>query len=188
MKLFQNKIIAMVIMVVMIASGTLIGSHNSLSKLANKVEDIFYSGVNGDGLSIQSDLDKRSDLARNLITVSSPYLPQDSEELKAVSSARDQLKNAISIHDKYDANKALDEAVFNLYSSLEKEGITAKDELINNYSKNPTRIYTDFRSFGDTITHDKYNEYAKEFNSILNGFPANILSKITLVKPLELFK
>lgn len=188
MKLLQNKTTAILIMIVMILAGTLIGSHNSLAKLSSKAENVFYSGINNDGLCIQSDLDKRSELARNLVTVASSYLPQDSAALTAVSSARDQLKNASSIKDKSDANKALDEAVFNLYSILEKDGITEKDELVNNFSKNPTRIYTDFRSFGDTIKHDKYNDYAKEFNEVITGFPANILSRLTLIKPLELFK
>lgn len=187
MKLLQNKTIAIVIMVIMIASGTFIGSHNSLSKLSKAAENVFYYGVNGDGLCIESDLNKRSELARNLLTVSSPYIPQDSAALKEVASARDDLKAASSIKEKYDANKDLDEAVFNLYSALEKDGITEKDELVNNFSKNPTRIYTDFRSFGDTIKHDKYNDYAKEFNGILVSFPANVLSKVTSVKPLELF-
>lgn len=188
MKLLNNKPTAILIMLIMILAGTFIGSHNSLSKLSSKAENTFYAGVNNDGLSIQSALDKRSELARNLVTVSSSYLPADTDVLTSVTSARDQLKNASTIQDKAKANKALDEAVFNLYSMLEKQGITEKEELINNFSKNPTRIYTDFRSFGDTIKHDKYNDYAKNFNNVLEGFPANLLSKLTLIKPLELFK
>lgn len=188
MKLLQNKTFAIITMILCIIIGTLIGSHNSLSKLSSKAEAIFFSGVNNDGISIESDLNRRSELARNLVTVASSYLPKDSEPLNAVSTARDYLNTATSISEKYDANKALDEAVYSLYSLLETQGITEKDELINNYSKNPSRIYTDFRSFGDTITHDKYNEYAKEFNYILESFPANILGKLTMIKPLELFK
>lgn len=188
MKGLQNKPLSFFIMAMMIAGGTLIGSHNSLSKLSTKAEAVFYSGVNNDGISIQSDLDKRSDLARNLVTVASFYLPKDSAELSAVSSARDQLNKASSILEKAYGNKALDEAVFILYSTLEQKGITEKEELVSNFSKNPTRIYTDFRSFGDTIKHDKYNTYAKEFNTVLEVFPANILSKVTFVKPLELFQ
>lgn len=188
MKLLDNKPTAILIMVIMILAGTFIGSHNSLSKLSNKAENVFYSGVNNDGLCIQSDLDKRSELARNLVTVSSSYLPSDTAALTSVAAAREQLKNASSIEAKSSANKALDEAVFNLYSMLENQGITEKEELINNFSKNPTRIYTDFRSFGDTIKHDKYNDYAKDFNNVLEGFPANLLSKLTFIEPLELFK
>lgn len=188
MKLLQNKPTAILIMIVMILAGTLIGSHNSLARLSNKAESVFYSGVNNDGLCIQSDLDKRSELARNLVAVSSSYLLQDSTALTLVSSARDQLEAASTIQEKSEANKALEEAVFNLYSLLDKEGITKKEELINNFSKNPTRIYTDFRSFGDTINHDEYNDYAKEFNEVLTGFPSNMLSKLTFIKPLELFK
>lgn len=187
MKILQNKSFAIFTMVIMIVMGSLIGSHNSLSRLYSKAENIFYSGVNNDGLSIQSDLDKRSELARNLVTVASSYIPQDSVALISVTEARDELKTATSIKEKAKANKALDEAVFNLYSLLDTKGITENEELINNFSKNPTRIYTEFKSFGDTIKHDKYNEYAKEFNNILSSFPANLLSKATFIKPLELF-
>lgn len=188
MKILQNKTFAIFTMVIMIVMGTLIGSHNSLSRLSNKAENIFYAGENKDGLSIQSDLDKRSELARNLVTVASAYLPQDTVALTAVTSAREELKNATSIKEKAKANKTLDEAVFNLYSLLDTEGITENEKLINNFSKNPTRIYTEFKSFGDTIKHDKYNEYAKEFNNILSSFPSNMLSKATFIKPLELFQ
>lgn len=188
MKVLQNKATAVLVMVVMIAAGTLIGSHNSLSKVATKAQNIFYTGVNNDGLSIESDLNTRSELARNLATVASAYLPSDSIALASISTARDNLKSASTIKEKAAANKALDEAVFTLYSLLEKDGITNKEELVSNFSKNPTRIYTDFRSFGDTIKHDKYNEYALEFNEILTTFPSNLLSKVTFIKPLELFK
>lgn len=188
MNVLQNKNFAKLTMILMIIAATLIGSHNSLTKLSNKAEAVFSAGINGDGLCIQSDLDKRSELARNLITVSSGYIPQDSAILKDVDSARNELKSASNINDKFDANNTLDEAVFNLYSTLEKEAITQKEELLNNFSKNPTRIYTEFRSFGDTIKHDKYNDYANEFNSALKAFPANILSKLTFVKSLELFQ
>lgn len=188
MSILQNKNFAKLTMILMIIVAILIGSHNSLTKLSDKAEAVFYEGINGDGLCIQSDLDKRSELARNLVTVSSAYVPQDSPLLKNVESARSELKSASDIDDKFDANNTLDEAVFNLYSTLEKEGITQKEELLNNFSKNPTRIYTEFRSFGDTIKHDKYNSCANEFNSALKVFPANILSKFTFVNSLQLFE
>lgn len=89
MKLLNNKPTAILIMLIMILAGTFIGSHNSLSKLSSKAENTFYAGVNNDGLSIQSDLDKRSELARNLVTVSSSYLPADTDVLTSVTSARD---------------------------------------------------------------------------------------------------
>ncbi len=188
MTILENKTFAKIAMVFLIIAATLIGSHNSLTKLSDKAESIFYNGVNGDGLCIQSDLNKRFELARNLITVSSPYLLPDDAAISDVEEARNELNGATTINEKYKANNNLEETMFNLYSTLEKQGITQKEELLNNFSKNPTRIYTEFRSYGDTIKHDEYNDYANDFNGALKNFPANILSKLTFVKSLELFQ
>lgn len=188
MTILENKTVAKVAMISLIIAATLIGSHNSLTKLSNKAESIFYTGVNGDGLCIQSDLDKRFEYARNLITISIAYLSPEDIAIIDVETARNELKKAETINKKYIANNSLEESMFNLYNTLEKQGITQKEELLNNFSKNPSRIYSEFRSFGDTIKHDKYNDYANDFNIALKNFPANILGKLTFVKSLELFQ
>lgn len=188
MSILENKSIAIIAMVLLIIASILIGSHNSLTKLSSRAESMFFNGINGDGLCIQSDLDKRLEFSRNLVTVSKGYLSPNDSSIINVETARNQLKKATTINDKYKANKNLDEAMFNLYTTLENQGITENEELLNNFSKNPTRIYSEFSSYGDTIKHDKYNEYANDFNGALKNFPANILSKVTFVKSLELFQ
>ena len=90
----KNPNVACVIMVIAIVLSVLIGGHRSLSAEASKVEDIFYNGVDGDGIGVNSDLDHRAALAYALVTVAKRYLPADDADIEAVLDACSALENA----------------------------------------------------------------------------------------------
>ena len=50
MKLFENKAMSLVLMVVLIAAGTWIGGYKGLNGLYGQAEDVFFTGEDGDGI------------------------------------------------------------------------------------------------------------------------------------------
>jgi hypothetical protein len=178
----QNSRLAFFVMLLMIIAGTLIGSHNSLQAMRESAAVVFTAGLQGNGLSIQGDLNERASAAYNMTVVARKYLPEDNAAIRRALAAREELLAAASIKEKARANQALEEAVKDLYEILNAVKLSAQDE------RYPQKIYTEFQSRGDTISHDPYNQTAAEFNGKLSAFPANVLGGLTGVKSLELFQ
>ena len=182
MSLWQKNSVASLVMVLMIVAGTLIGSHNSLRSIRDRASDVFSVGARGDGIGIQSDLRERDTAAHNMVVIARRYLPEENALIQNVLAAREALAGASSVTRKAGADKALAEAVRDLYDVLEGMNLSEQDV------RYPQRLYTDFRSAGDRISHDPYNQTAADFNRILSGFPAGLLGRLTGVRPLELFE
>ncbi len=174
--------IAVVVMVVTVfASG---GA--KLSALKSQADDVFYSGVSGDGLSIYGDLNMRLENAYNICTIAKRSGGDGSVELVSVQSAYDAL--AAALNDKAPRaslpalNRELTSSVETLYRAMDDYALSETDETLI------ARQYRSFLSANDTISHDGYNAKAADFNETLSGFPANIIAALTRVKPLEFFR
>ena len=63
-----------------------------------------------------------------------------------------------------------------LYRELGEKSLSDKDE---SYRQ---RLYTEFNSRGDTISHDPYYSYAADYNRILQKFPANLIAALTPIQ------
>ena len=63
-----------------------------------------------------------------------------------------------------------------LYRELGEKNLSDKDE---SYRQ---RLYTEFNSRGDTISHDPYYSYAADYNRILQKFPANLIAALTPIQ------
>ena len=63
-----------------------------------------------------------------------------------------------------------------LYQALGDEMLSGNDE------KYRERLYADFNSRNDTISHDPYYKYAADYNEILMHFPANVIAGLTPAK------
>ena len=74
------------------------------------------------------------------------------------------------------ANSGMDAAMAALYQALDEKILSANDE------KYRQRLYADFNSRNDTISHDPYYKYAADYNEILMHFPANIIAGLTPAK------
>ncbi len=182
MSIWRKNSFAFVAMLLMIIAGTLIGSHNTLNGMREEAAAVFAAGIKGDGIGIQGDLSERDAAAYNMVVIARKYLPEDNAVIQQVIKARADAAAAGSVAKKAEADKALESAVKDLYQVLNAAKLSAQDE------KYPQRIYTEFRSRGDTISHDPYNKVAADFNKKLSAFPAGLLGGLTGVKPLELFQ
>jgi len=182
MNLLYRKNIGILVMVLLMLFSALTGTHRGLSKLQGKAEAVFQLGEAGDGIGIQSDLNERLDLAYNLVTIGRKYLSAEDPMLTKVLGTREQLEQAQSPKAKYEANAALSLAVTDLYKELKGRSLSAVD------APYPDKLYAEFNSRNDTISHDPYNQYASEFNEKLEAFPASVLSKLVFIGPLELYQ
>ena len=181
MERWKNQSTAILIMILMILGSAFLGSRSSLMELRTKAEQVFLLGSEGDGIGIQNDLEERSAAAYNMTVIARNYLSEGDAVIQAVLEAREELAAAEGPGEKYEADQELETAVKDLKAKLEGLELTEKD------APYPQRLYTDFLSRGETISHDPYNSLAADFNEALKEFPANILSRLTGVKELELF-
>ena len=181
MNKLDNKRFAVVGMIVLIVLSVFIGAARSLYPMRSEAQQIFFEGIDKDGLGIQNDLNKRIELAYNLVTIAHKYCDSDTDEIKAVLSARDELTKSDSIKEKYRANVSLTEATEDLVNDLSSYSLSDKDE---RYRK---EIRDDLASRNEIISSDGYNALASSFNSELSAFPASIIGRLIGVRPLELF-
>ena len=174
MKLLDNKAICLILMVVLIVSGTWISGYRGFSRLYNSAEKVFFTGEDGDGICIANDLSERVIAATNLVTMASGYSAVQGE-VQSVADAAADLSNASDIASMSRCNQELDTAVTALYNALGDQQLTEKHE---SYRQS---LYADFTSRGHTISHDPYNQYAQAYNEALRGFPAGLLASVTPV-------
>ncbi len=182
MNWLYRKNIGILAMVFLILFSALTGTHRSLAKLQGKAEAVFTAGEAGDGIGIQSDLNERLALAYNMVTIGRKYLPEGDPLLEQVLAARSQLEAAEGPASKYEANEAMSLAMKDLYDALKGRSLSSVD------APYPDKLYAEFNSRNDTISHDPYNKLAVEFNSVLKAFPANVLGRLVFIRPLELFQ
>ena len=84
------------------------------------------------------------------------------------------LTNLQTVAKKYPAaNTQMETAMTELYRVLDGASLSEKDE------KYRQRLYTDFNSRNDTISHDPYYSYAADYNKLLAQFPANVIAALT---------
>ena len=178
----RNPRFATVVMAVMIVLAVVLGGGRSLRSLKRGVEDLFWNGVDGDGIGVASDLSKNRDDAYNLLSVARGYsVPEDVlSALEAAVSAVDKAgRDAGKL---FEANTSLTGAVTALYEELGRQTLSERDET---YRQN---LYHSVLARNDTMSRDGYNTAAQDFNQKLERFPASLLRTITFVTPAPLFR
>lgn len=184
MKIFENKALSILLMVVLIAGGLFIGGMKGLNGLYGDVEDVFFLGADRDGIGVANDMTERVSAATNMITIARKYEASANETYKEaiqwLGSDVAALENALNgkgdIADAVAANKNVDTAMTFLYNEMEHVNLSAQDE------KYRQSLYADFNSRNDTISHDPYNQYAQEYMSVFDGFPASLIAAVMPVK------
>lgn len=181
MRLSENRAIAWLVFAACVVFSLSFSSGRALSNLRADNERVFFSGTaQSMGLSIDKHLSTRAGCAYNIASVAGNY-PIDKALTANAKDAADQLSSAGTIEEKNAANLACERAVQDLYTAIDNAALSATDR---NYALSQ---YRDFQAAGDLIRHDKYNEYATDFNQELSAFPARLLANMTGVKPLTLF-
>lgn len=179
MTVLKKRPVAIAIAVAVCLAALFVSGRSGLAGQRAKVESVFYTGENGDGLCIFSDLNSRLDCAYNISTV---VRRNDSSyhaliELDGAYAAMKQAMDGGSVSEMSTADKALGSAVETVYRYALNLDMSETDETL------VTRQYRTFMSAADTISYDPYNSLARRFNSENSGFPAGLFG----VKDLEYF-
>jgi len=178
----KNRKTAKCITALIILFSVLLGAHLSLTKLKEETLSVFYQGEYKGEKGIQSDLEYISDQCYNLTVVAGRYMNREEETVKVVSERLEALKKADTPGDKFKAKEDLIKVSMGLHEKLDLMNLSEKD-----------RYYCDsfpvnLKSRELIISHSSYNEKAASYNRCLQRFPANILSRITFIRPLELYE
>lgn len=177
----KNPKVAAAILSVVILISIGIGSSRSLGAIADKATDVFNNGVSGDGFSIANDLNSRIYASVNLVTVAQKYLGETDPAIQKLLSAKTDLADAKTPSEKFDANLRLTEAAANLNEQLLSAPLSDKDI---SYRKG---LMAELESYNIRMTRNEYNRLAEEYNALLGHFPANVLSMVLGIRPLEVF-
>ncbi len=172
MHIWQKRQFAWSITIVMILVAVFGLGGSKLAGQAEQARQVFYLGVNGDGLSINHDLDRRAEAATNLATVASRYLAASDSLLTDLQAAREQLQQAEDAAAKYAANQQLGQAALAVYDAL------AGYELSDQDQRYRQSLMDELESANAIIGHDGYNAQAAACNALLSGFPAGLLARV----------
>ncbi len=194
MRLSENRTLAWIVFALAVIFALSL-SGNALERNALEKRDdvlgVFYTGVNADGLCIDSDLRQRAKDAYTLVGIANRYPGIDASLVERAAAAQKALDEAnalprIQIKDRSGANRELDQAVENLYTALTNEKLSDVDQ------REARSRYDDFKSHGSTIGRDPFNELAAQYNvdakKMYSGFPAGLIGGVKGGAPeLELF-
>lgn len=194
MRLSENRTVAWVVFALAVVFALSL-SGNALEKNALEMRDdvlgVFYTGVNGDGLSIDSDLRQRAKDAYTLVGIANRYPGIDAALVERAAAAQKALDEAnalprTQIKARSGVNRELDQAIENLYTALTNASLSDVDQ------REARSRYDDFKSHGNTIGRDPYNELAAQYNKnaekMYSGFPAGLIGGFKGGAPeLELF-
>lgn len=195
MRLSENRTVAWIVFALVVITALSL-SGNALEKNALEMRDdvikVFYTGVNGDGLSIDSDLKSRAKDAYTLYGIANRYAQIDASLAEKALAAQKALDEAnqlpqTEIRKRSDANAALTRAVEDLYTALGNAPLSDADR------RDAKSVYDDFKSHGNTIGRDPFNDLATQYNmdvrKMYSGFPASLIGSIKGGAPsLELFQ
>lgn len=182
MKILKSRSLGVLVLVICVLAGTLAGAHRPLAKMGREAAAVFYEGEDKDGLGIRNDLEERCSIAYNLTVVAARNMEPDDALITAVKEARNEVLDAEGPSAMYRADRKLDETVTNLYNTLNNLSLPEKD------AKYPSQLYADFIARADMIGRSSYNRVAQEYNAKLEAFPANILSRLVFINPVELYR
>ena len=176
MKLLKKTPVAILIMIAVILASGVLGCRRSLFTARNEVEDCFYSGE-----SIQNDLEYMSATANNLKTIALRYIDADNLLITDLNDARSALTSEKSISGKYEEAQKLFDAVTALHDALDPEKMNSTDKSFR------ASLYDDIKSAMQRISHNSYNDKAREFNELLEHFPAKLIAELVGIGPMQLY-
>lgn len=171
----MNHKLAVLLMAALIGASVFIGNWRTLSVLENDLETAFVSGVNGDGFSIQKDLDTVYTRSYDLLSAAKTALDPANPLIASVESDRDALQTADGPAAKYAACQDLLESVKSLYFAVLDPSVPLK------------MAYGDILSAAETMKLDGYNSLVLQYNSVFNGFPTRQIGTLLGFEPAELF-
>lgn len=126
MEILKKRQTAILVLIFVIVLGIFLGTRRSFSSLRSSTEEAFYEGTDGSGYGIATNLKLRVEYARNLIKISDGW--GCDAEADALEIACQNLENAETADEKFDANTALTSSVTDLSDALTAAGVSGEDE------------------------------------------------------------
>lgn len=184
MKLLRKKPIAITAMVIMILAGILYGSYLSMARARNAAVQTFY---NGEYDSLQGDLNRRMEYAQDMVYIGKQYnklqeSANQQADVETTLKAIETLRKAETLAEKYDADLSLDDAVTDLYISLQETNL--KDSR----DRDVKQVYDSFLVYRDSYLIEEYNSGATAFNNQLDEFPTNVFNSLYHFDKVELYQ
>jgi hypothetical protein len=181
MKLFQNRAIAVLLAIFIVAGSTLLNTQIKLSEQCRQVQDGFFASEEG-SKSIYAYLSARLDATNGLWTI---LINHDAEAAAALNQARAALLDAYDARDisgMYGANSTLQQAFDTAAASAAGYDLTSSEsDALNDYTIN-------FAGAQKMIDKSGYNTSVLDFTSTTyDKFPANLLAPLVGVEAPELF-
>ena len=178
MKLINNRGFAFAVCVLAAVISIFGLGGGKLSRLRNEAENAFFDSNNG--YSAYQDLMERWEYAANLLQIAQQTIPE--EEVWSAAEAFDSFMASKTPEEYYETNEALQTAIDELYQALSQAGM--EEEAF----RRADRQYVDFCSVMSNLRlDDYYNDLAKEYNEVLEAFPAGIIAEVTGNGPLPVF-
>ena len=158
---------ALTIMIAVILLSSTVSALKSMNKMSRELKNHFFTGDEFN-LSIHGDLDRKTSIAGNLVSLAKYYLPESEPHLKTISETIKSMTNEDSVSKLYKLNSTLDENVLYTIATLEKASLT------DSHRKMLTNYTSDYKSKMTTIANDNYNTLVKEYYDETGGFPGFI--------------
>lgn len=182
MQRFQNRSTAVVITAVVVLLSILIGAGISLGGLRRDAERVFEYGSDGGWRGIEYDLREVASGGYNLIEIAERYLGENDVRIAAVEREISAVHSARKPGSLHAAAEELRAAISGLDLAMRELDLNDEEEALR--QKTLANIEASYRR----VDRSEYNAAATAFNETLEAFPANVLSGVVGVKPLELYE
>lgn len=182
MPIKENRKLALAVLAVCVLISVFAFGGIALGREHGKVETVYTTGALNDGLSVKTFLTERGTEALKLAAIGAVYLGEDDADVKALQEAAEQINEATGIAERLAFSRNIENAQSMVYEKLQKAGLSDEDAReVRVYDRNIT-------SAGQKMANDVFFENAASFNKTLRGFPANLISGLTGIEPLEIEK
>lgn len=171
-----SKKTALAVLAAAVVLATLFGSHRSLNAVRRQALTVFTQGEYGDGIGVSSDLKRRGEVCANLREVAHNNGLDNSKAYRRLDGL---VTDYLAGEDVFDE---LDGAAQALMDEMAALSLSERD------ARHLSDFQAELGSIRDTIRRDTYTQMAEDFNTgTLGAFPANLLSRLTGIRPLPLY-
>ena len=156
-------VLGIVVLLVLIAVGTVIGKYNSLVTL--------NEGIKGAWAEVENQLQRRNDLIPNLVNTVKGYAKHEKAIFEDVANARAKLAGAQNVGEKIQASQDMDSALSRLLAIAENYPNLKANE---NFMKLHDELAgTENRL---AVARQRYNNVVMSYNIQIQRFPGNVIA------------
>ena len=184
MRLSENRTLAWIVAAVCIVGSVFGMSNLRVAGDRSKIVNVFYEGEDKSSTSRHSMdryLDTAGESAAVMAAEASMYLKNVQPTADEMAQLADVVSESEDLAERYDAYQTLKKDADALYNAMYAAGITG--EKYTNFKT----AYDDFFGADKFILKDAYRSMASDFNKNLKGFPANLITGIGGIDPLDTF-